>query len=35
MQLLKKGSTGLVVGNARANICAISGAALNPKPLNP
>ena len=27
MQLLKKGSTGLVVGNARASICAISGAA--------
>lgn len=27
MQLLKKGSTGLVVGNARAGICAISGAA--------
>ena len=26
-QLLKKGSTGLIVGNARANICLISGAA--------
>jgi hypothetical protein len=27
VQLLKKGSTGLIVGNARANICLISGAA--------